>query len=801
MKRINILRFRQDYSNLGYYVSLQICDHGELLPEDPGTAWLPIHPELESSYQRWKTFLKIWRTRSYDDWGTDDSITTNISVSENNDTCLELARELEENFQEWLQNSSDSNWCEIKDLLTRELAQYSNKVRLVIKADPSLRKLPWEEWSLLKKYPTIELILSLENNSSLKNNVFSQKRSRVDILAILGNSQELNLQPDREALKQLERKGASVDFVESANARNFAREFIQKLRRTQGWSILFFAGHSGVKNDRGKIYLDEQVYLEVDQFKNALSDAVNNGLKIAIFNSCQGFDLASEAVKLNIAASIYMQEEIPDRVAQSFSKYLLSYYSDGLSLYDAFRKAKSNLEEFTELPGIKCLPKIIYRNPMEEPYTWKELQGKRHKNKIEVQQSVNQSSLLAVMMISILVSVVVTGLRSLGFLEHWELQAYDHLMRMRPDEGLDSRLLLVTVDAEDVAAQPIEERKDKSISDRSMEQLLQKLEQYQPRLIGLDVYRENPVEAKYQDLANRLRTSDRIIAMCQAAIGGNSGYRPPPEVPTIPLGRFGFNNVSRDKDGILRRHLLASTIEKACPTDYSLSFELARQYLLVEGIELTMQEPEGYFQFDSVILKLLEKNSGAYHNIDSRGHQIILNYRATPRIARTVTLRQVLENQVERSFIQDKIVLIGTIDPSFQDHDWQTPYSRGQTAIKYMTGVEIQAHMVSQILSAVLDGRSLIWWWSKPGETLWIWVWSAVGGVSVLVWRPQLYQQLTGGAMLGLLYLSCLALLLKGGWIPLVSPALALVTTHGSAIAYSNFQNKQLNKKLQSSKI
>ncbi len=54
--------------------------------------------------------------------------------------------------------------------------------------------------------------------------------------------------------------------------------------------------------------------------------------------------------------------------------------------------------------------------------------------------------------------------------------------------------------------------------------------------------------------------------------------------------------------------------------------------------------------------------------------------------------------------------------------------------------------MVSQILSSVLDGKPLVWFWSKPGEMLWIWGWALVGGI--LAWRVRNPFWL-GGAIVG----------------------------------------------------
>lgn len=105
----------------------------------------------------------------------------------------------------------------------------------------------------------------------------------------------------------------------------------------------------------------------------------------------------------------------------------------------------------------------------------------------------------------------------------------------------------------------------------------------------------------------------------------------------------------------------------------------------------------------------------------------MLNYRAAEPIARKVTLQEVLSDGFNPNLAKDRIVLIGTTDPSFNDHRWRTTSGRGQGSVRSLTGLEIQAHMVSQLLSSVLDRRPLIWWLPKPLEILWIGLWSLVG--------------------------------------------------------------------------
>ena len=128
-------------------------------------------------------------------------------------------------------------------------------------------------------------------------------------------------------------------------------------------------------------------------------------------------------------------------------------------------------------------------------------------------------------------------------------------------------------------------------------------------------------------------------------------------------------------------------------------------------------------------------------------------------------------------------MLIGTSAESFHDY-WDTPFSASQWPHKPMPGVVVQAHQVSQIISAVLDRRPLLWVWPKSGEFLWVWCWSLIG--SVLAWcnRSILWLGVALTLILCLLYGLCLSLLILGGWVPLVPSAFALVVATASLLAY-----------------
>ncbi|WP_421654384.1 CHASE2 domain-containing protein [Leptothermofonsia sp. ETS-13] len=375
----------------------------------------------------------------------------------------------------------------------------------------------------------------------------------------------------------------------------------------------------------------------------------------------------------------------------------------------------------------------------------------------------------SVLAAGLLIAAGLIGLRSLGMLERWELAAFDQLLRLRPEEGPDQRLLLVTITEQDVQSQPAAERGVASLSDRMLNQLLAKLEAAKPRAIGLDIYRNYPVNPNLPQLAQRMQRSDRLVAICYF---GNPGVYPPPEVQPHAQG---FNNVLLDSDRVVRRHLLAVGDASPCQNKFSFNMQIGVRYLKQE--QFTLQyTPDDYIQIGDVVFRTITANTGGYHQINHSGHQVILNYRATRQIAQTVSLQQVLHDQVDLATIRDRIVLIGTTDPSFNDTHWITPYSAHQRTVQTMAGVEVQAHMVSQILSAVLDQRPLIWTLSQSAEQGWILFWAWIGGLLACWLRTLPRWLLASGMAIAILYGGCLAILtMEGGWLPFVPGAIAFL--------------------------
>lgn len=395
---------------------------------------------------------------------------------------------------------------------------------------------------------------------------------------------------------------------------------------------------------------------------------------------------------------------------------------------------------------------------------------------------------------SVAVTSLILAARQVGILEPMELGAFDSMVRAKPDEGADPRLLIVAITEGD-----IQRLKEWPISDRAITQVLQKLNQLQPQAIGLDLFRDVPLGDGRPQLTKLLQTSDRIIGICKAndSTGDNPGTPPP---PGLSINQVGFVDFSVDRGGILRRALLfmkppASTGKSSPPEPhlcndssqviFSFGLQLALQYLQTQGIQ-PENAPDGSLKLGTTVFTPLKSNDGGYSHADDRGYQLLINYRSPRDVAKQVNLTDVLEGKLDPNLVKDRIVLIGYTTDTVKD-EFYTPYSAGKQNDQAMPGVMTHAQVVSQILSTVLDHRSLFWFWPESGEILWIWGWSLVGGT--LAWR--ISHPLRFAIAGGVAFLSCgvfsFGLFLLGGWIPTAASALALVATAGSVLLIDRF--------------
>lgn len=742
------------------------------------TGSLAAAPDLPDLYRRWQKLyealhgnLGLRRVRG--ELALEIEIEAEDLVQVSTAEFQALSQQLKRQINQWIGSGS---FGRIERRLRTQLDP-ADSIRIIIETeDPQLRRLPWHLWSFFEDYPKAEVALSALEYDHI-DRLVQAPRAKVRILAVLGNSQGIDVEKDRAILTGLT-NAETVFLVEPER-----QELNQWLWDEQGWDILCFAGHScSQANDaQGQLEINRQDSLSIAQLRHALKAAIARGLQLAIFNSCDGLGLARELADLYIPQLIVMREPVPDTVAEAFLKHFLTGFAGGQPLYQAVREAREKLQGLeSQFPSASWLP-VICQNPAVPPPTWHSLRGLTPDQKPAVvpvlqrdrPKLLSRTGLRLIGLASLMVTSVLVGARSLGWLQTWELQSFNQLMRLRPAEAPDDRFLVISVGEADIQYQDQQQMPRRgSLSDVALSQLLAKLTPHQPRVIGLDIYHDFAFEPQ---LAAQIAQNPHFIATCEVGIS----MATPTSIaapPAMPPEQISFTDFPSDPDDTIRRQLLGMSSSQDCPTSQALSLTLALDYLAQVGNHALTRTPEGTVQISNVTFPRLEQNSGGYQlqTEDIGGYQVLLNYRAAPfaEIALQDVLNGSLQEQLP-NLVRNRIVLIGVASRSRDAH--LTPFDTLPYPEK-MSGVLLHTHMASQIISAVLDRRPLIWWWPQWVEVIWIAGWAGLGSIIGLGMRSPLHLTLSG--MTGLLVVAGCSywLFVQGGWIPLIPAGLALIT-------------------------
>lgn len=393
------------------------------------------------------------------------------------------------------------------------------------------------------------------------------------------------------------------------------------------------------------------------------------------------------------------------------------------------------------------------------------------------------------------VALIVIAASMLGWFQLLEWTTLEHFFAIRPSEKPEKRILIVTVDEQDIT------KVGKwPIPDAVLADALKKIKAYQPAAIGMDIYRDLPVEPGHQELVKVMQTTPNLIGIKKLV-----GDKVAPSPTLSKLDQIALADLVLDTDGKIRRALLFAGDENG-NTLVSLAAHLSIIYFEQRGIQLASDAEGKSVRFGKAVTHSLTGKEFAFRGADLEGYQILLNYRTFESYFDTVNLRDVLSGNLSEEQVRSRIVLIGTTAKSVNDfHNVGYIRSLRNKDVR-MAGVLIHAHLVSQILSAALDGRAMINILSSEGEWLWILFWSFTGScVSWQLLQAKLRKRRFWGLTIfgisiavGTLIVSSYGSFLMGWWIPTVSPVIALIS---SAIITSNFhkqwQLKQANEKLQ----
>ncbi|MFK8186115.1 MAG: CHASE2 domain-containing protein [Phormidesmis sp.] len=402
------------------------------------------------------------------------------------------------------------------------------------------------------------------------------------------------------------------------------------------------------------------------------------------------------------------------------------------------------------------------------------------------------------------VAAAVIGGNHLGVFNLLEWEVRDQFFRIRPFEGTDSSIVVVTIDEQDIQA-----AQDWPIPDNVLADLLSKISEQGPRAVGLDMYRDLPEEPGYDQLVEVFQSTPTLIGIEKIT---GSRVNPPPALAEV--GQVGLADLVLDADRKVRRALLTAQDEEADGAiKAGLATQAALMYLQAEGISLESVDAEQQiFQLGKAQFRPIRSLEAGYQKQDLGGYQILLNWHGGEEAFLTVPMREILSGQIEKDLMRDRIVLIGSIASSTNDF-FETPYSSlyfsPNSSSRVMPGVFVHANIASQLVQSALTGRMGLTGFSGPQQYSWIVLWTLLGtggswAIAATQQRRQQFKFIRGAFFTGL-WVSALLVggayhaFLQGRLVPVIPPLVALtISSLATTNAYRQKSLKDTNRALAS---
>jgi CHASE2 domain-containing sensor protein len=316
-----------------------------------------------------------------------------------------------------------------------------------------------------------------------------------------------------------------------------------------------------------------------------------------------------------------------------------------------------------------------------------------------------------------LLPLLISGFRDSGVVRRWDDFALDRLISIRPAEKPEDRIVIVTIDEDDL-------KKESSISDQNLAKAINLIAAAQPRIIGVDIVRDGEITPELQDAYQKHKN---VIGISKSS---------PPDLllpPSgLPVNRVGFGDYVPDVDSLVRRAQLASFVPGKM-TQYSFAFQLARLYLQQQGkkIKITPQQLELdnrsisplEISDDLPTTNLFSLSSETSENPKSvklpENFDVLVSYRQPYGAFKLVKLADVLTQKPLN--LQGKVVILGYSASTKHDFVNTSVFPASNKKINgNILGAEYHSYIVSQLISTAIDGRSFIQPLPFWGDYLWI---------------------------------------------------------------------------------
>ena len=368
----------------------------------------------------------------------------------------------------------------------QNICQSSQKVIIYLDCNNScLKKIPWEHCisNLVEKGDRKLEILRVPTGAIDCDLTDPRLRPRTRILAIAGDNENIEFDGDLKTLKKLKAEIVLFgNWPPNSGVRGESFEqLLELLKDSQGWDMLYFAGHSGEDSIlEGFFKLSGNQNQSLSDIEDSLEQARRNGLQFAFFNSCCGIDLGEHLIRKGIPQALIIREQIHNDTSHTFFENLAIGLNKGLDIGAAFKISCDRLakEEWrNKYPSAYLIPSLFCHPDAElfklKPPIYKKIYYFLPSNPFK----------LAALSIALGLGLI-PQLRLQSRIIDCE-QAAVSIVREFP--ASDPKLVLVHIDRESLDASNLTKNKPTvPINKKYLASLIDKLSQSQVRSIAID---------------------------------------------------------------------------------------------------------------------------------------------------------------------------------------------------------------------------------------------------------------------------------------------------------------------------
>ena len=409
-------------------------------------------------------------------------------------------------------------------------------------------------------------------------------------------------------------------------------------------------------------------------------DLPRSGLSVASTRSEFLFELFNEAeIKYwELSDALNSNTDIAKRILPQLKQY-----------YSGINPKKAGKLIFLCLYGLGFV--ISRPSPSTQARVLEEFTGLRKTESLEFSlKSKRKSGLIGICFL--LFSLLFIDNR--GVFTFFEYSVFDRFVNARGTRP-NNRVTLVKIEESDIESIG----SWRNFDDDKLAQTLENLLAAGPAVVGIDLYRNLPVNPGHNRL-NQVFQDSRIIGI-QKALQPTTVDPPPALVGT---GRIGFSDLVLDPaDSVVRRGLLSLWLPRRIN---SLGTQVALEYLKSEH-QIEEVDSGKIITLGEQTLYPISANSGFYRGIDNGGYQIMIDWNSSFASLNSINLADVYKGTFDKSLVQGKMIFLGATSDSLPDY-FSTPFSKRRGSLAPTYGVVIHANIATGLVDSALGEVPLL---------------------------------------------------------------------------------------------